>query len=185
MRMVSAKWREMPDTEKNTYEDKAVQHTILSVKRKRSKKKPRTKRPMNAYSMYVKDCHPKLKAENPDDTPTQIIKAISVQWKGLTDADKQPYKDRADEALEVYREQRKNDPESSSEEESSSDEEDIPKKGKGRGRDNDVPRRFKVGDIVQANIGEWVYQYCTTHCAMNSVADHQKILLSILYQIYT
>ena len=46
-------------------------------------------------------------------------------------------------------------------------------------RSNDVPRRFKVGDIVQANIGEWVYQYCTTHCAMNSVADHQKILLSL------
>ena len=48
MRIVSAKWREMPDTEKNTYKDKAAQHTILLYKQGEAKKYPKQK-PINGW----------------------------------------------------------------------------------------------------------------------------------------
>ena len=53
---------------------------------------PKAKRPLNAYMLYSQEQRPKF-----DKTMkvTEVAKAIGAQWKELSDADKQPYKDRA------------------------------------------------------------------------------------------
>lgn len=84
----------------------------------RRKKDPdMPKRPLSSYMFYSKERRPKVQQEQPTLAFGDYSKLIAAEWKKLTPEDKEPYlelsqkdKLRYDEALKVYKEKKKNEP---------------------------------------------------------------------------
>ena len=96
-KLISAQWKKLSDEEKQPYvteseKEKAEMAKVSPDKKVTESGKPR-KRARSAYSLYTMDISVKtaLKAANPDVAFTNFSKLVSVQWKTLSEADKQPY----------------------------------------------------------------------------------------------
>jgi len=62
----------------------------------KKKKDPNApKRPQSAWMYFGADMRPKLKAENPGEKQSEILKILSERWKELTDEDKEPFEKKA------------------------------------------------------------------------------------------
>lgn len=125
MRLISEKWNEMTDKQKSKYEkmakkDKArykkeieeakAEHPEIveenekanaDVRKKRRKNK-RVKRAKTAYNCYCAHLRSSVMEDNPDLSPKSITKTLAKMWKKLSDEEKQPYLDEAEEDRERY-----------------------------------------------------------------------------------
>ncbi|XP_037005537.2 high mobility group protein B4 [Artibeus jamaicensis] len=123
-RKCSEKWRSISKHEKSKYEalaklDKArYQEEMMNYvgkKKKRRKRDPQApRRPPSSFLLFCKDHYAQLKKENPTWSVVQVAKASGKMWAVTTDAEKQPYEQRAallraqyQEELKAYRAQYK------------------------------------------------------------------------------
>merc|ERR1712244_45975 len=65
------------------------------------------KRPLSAYFFYLKDVREETKENNPDLKMVQITKLIAEQWAKMSKRDKKKYSEKAVEAKNKYKEERK------------------------------------------------------------------------------
>lgn len=85
--------------------------TIPKGKKGKKAKKPQdpdkpknpNKKPLNSYFRFAQDKRSEVKEQNPDMKPTDITKAIKSLWDELSDEDKKPYTDKANEEMEIYK----------------------------------------------------------------------------------
>ncbi|KAI9206421.1 Non-histone chromosomal protein 6 [Polychytrium aggregatum] len=77
--------------------DKTLQSTKRTQKAgKRAKKDPNApKRPLSGYMFFGTATRPQIKAENPTATFGQLGKILGERWKNMSDAEKQPWNDKA------------------------------------------------------------------------------------------
>lgn len=66
-------------------------------KPKKEKKEGAPKRALSAYMFFVKDWRERIKEENPDAAFGEIGKLMGAKWKEMSDEDKQPYVEQAEE----------------------------------------------------------------------------------------
>ncbi|XP_003801318.1 high mobility group protein B4 [Otolemur garnettii] len=121
-RKCSEKWRSISKHEKAKYEalaklDKArYQEEMMHYdgkRKKRRKKDPQApRRPPSSFLLFCKDHYAQLKRENPNWSVVQVAKASGKMWSLSTNAEKQPYEERAallrakyQEELQIYRRQ--------------------------------------------------------------------------------
>jgi hypothetical protein len=57
--------------------------------------KPKVKRRLSGYQVYMKDARASVKADNPDLANPQIMTEIAKRWKALSDEEQQVFKDTA------------------------------------------------------------------------------------------
>lgn len=62
-----------------------------AVKQESAETKPKVTR-INGYINYCKANRERVKTENPSLTPNEVTKALSVEWKALTDGQREEYK---------------------------------------------------------------------------------------------
>lgn len=87
-------------------EDDAPKSDKESSKEKNEVKKKDTtkpKRPPNAYIAFSTDVRSKIKEENPDANPKEIMSKIGEAYQALPDDEKQVYKDAASEAMSKFK----------------------------------------------------------------------------------
>lgn len=66
-------------------------------KKKRAKKDPNApKKALNGFMFFAKDKRESIVQENPEAKPTEITKLMGEAWRGMSDAEKQPYLDMRD-----------------------------------------------------------------------------------------
>eukprot|EP00696_Hemimastix_kukwesjijk_P008169 gnl/Hemi2/20332_TR6750_c0_g1_i1.p1 gnl/Hemi2/20332_TR6750_c0_g1~~gnl/Hemi2/20332_TR6750_c0_g1_i1.p1 ORF type:complete len:184 (+),score=36.40 gnl/Hemi2/20332_TR6750_c0_g1_i1:145-696(+) len=71
--------------------------------RGRGKEPNAPKLPMSPYFFFVQERRPLVSAENPGLMCTEIAKRLGGLWHGLSDAEKQPYQQRAEADRERYK----------------------------------------------------------------------------------
>ncbi|XP_010643520.1 high mobility group protein B4 [Fukomys damarensis] len=121
-RKCSEKWRAISKHEKAKYEalaklDKArykeEMMNYVGRRRKRRKRDPQApRRPPSSFLLFCQDHYTQLKKENPNWSVVQVAKATGKMWSATTEAEKQPYEQRAAilraeyfEDLETYHKQ--------------------------------------------------------------------------------
>eukprot|EP01130_Rhizamoeba_saxonica_P007146 TRINITY_DN2876_c0_g1_i1.p1 TRINITY_DN2876_c0_g1~~TRINITY_DN2876_c0_g1_i1.p1 ORF type:complete len:249 (-),score=92.35 TRINITY_DN2876_c0_g1_i1:79-825(-) len=122
----------------------------VTKKRKRGGKKKNKgpKRPVTAYSYFLKEVRPSVVAEQEDTSFGAVSKTVAARWKKLTEEEKQPYKDLNETDKVRYEKEKEeweaNKPESSSSSTSSSSSSGRPRKKRKRSKkpvDPDKPKR--------------------------------------------
>jgi len=94
--------------------------------RKKKKKDPNApKGAQTGYFLFLSEVRAEIKEETPDISVTELTKKAGEKWRGLTDAEKEPYqelakkdRERWEREIAEYRELHKDDPVSSDEDES-------------------------------------------------------------------
>ncbi|KAI8974743.1 high mobility group box domain-containing protein [Pilobolus umbonatus] len=76
-------------------------------KSRRAKKDPSApKRGLSAYMFFSQDKRSTVKEENPEATFGQIGKILGEKWKAMSDAEKQPYMDKAEADKKRYEDEK-------------------------------------------------------------------------------
>jgi len=60
------------------------------------------KKPQSAYFLFAGDRRPKLRATHPDKKITELAKLLGAEWKGMSEAEKKPWDERAKKVKEQY-----------------------------------------------------------------------------------
>ena len=94
-------WKELDPQERLEFEEKAKQ---LNVGRPKSTK-GKSKKPINAYSIFYKETRLKLLEENPKLEFGEIASLCSKKWKSLEADELQLYKNKEKELKEKYQEE--------------------------------------------------------------------------------
>lgn len=102
-KVAAEQWKSLKPTQKTKYEKAAEQDReryrlemlnyvpTADDKKARKKKDPAApKKPSTAFNFYVRERSNKVRATNPG-APTQIMKHIAVEWKGLSERQKEPF----------------------------------------------------------------------------------------------
>ena len=105
-----AKFEAMAAKDKERYADElkkfeaagGVKGGVPSKKSTKEKDADAPKRPMNASFDYTNSNREAYKAANPGASMTDIVKALSEKYKNLSEAEKQPWIDKAQKAKEKY-----------------------------------------------------------------------------------
>ena len=71
-------------------------------KKKAKKDKDAPKRPISAYFFYNQERREQLKKEKPELDNKELIKVMSEEWNKLTDAQKKPYVQKAEDDKKRY-----------------------------------------------------------------------------------
>ncbi|KAI8341308.1 non-histone chromosomal protein 6 [Chlamydoabsidia padenii] len=64
------------------------------------------KRGLSAYMFFSQEQREKVKTDNPEASFGQIGKLLGAKWKALSDAEKKPYQDKADEDKKRYEDEK-------------------------------------------------------------------------------
>ncbi len=81
---LSAKWKALSDEQRQPYVD------MVPVKAKKMPKK------LNGYQFWMKTNVPGVMARNPTISSKQVFTSMGQEWKGMTDANKQLWKEKAE-----------------------------------------------------------------------------------------
>ncbi len=81
---LSAKWKALSDEQRQPYVD------MVPVKAKKMPKK------LNGYQFWMKTNVPTVMARNPKISSKQVFTSMGQEWKTMTDANKQVWKDKAE-----------------------------------------------------------------------------------------
>jgi len=73
--------------------------------KKRKKKKQNLKRPKSAYMFYAASVYQSVKSQNENASAPELLQKIAQKWNSLSDAQKQPYNEKAKEDKERYTKQ--------------------------------------------------------------------------------
>ena len=65
------------------------------------------KRPMSAYIIFSKEQRPRIKGENPDAKPAELMSIIGKEWKSLSEKKKLPYQKQSEKLKALYTEEKK------------------------------------------------------------------------------
>ncbi|EAY09770.1 HMG box family protein [Trichomonas vaginalis G3] len=68
----------------------------------------KVKRPLNTYNLFYLERQPKLKAENPLLNGNDISRLVATEWKDLTNEQKKPYRDAANELYNKFKQENPN-----------------------------------------------------------------------------
>ncbi|XP_004449806.2 high mobility group protein B4 [Dasypus novemcinctus] len=114
-RKCSEKWKSISKHEKAKYEvlaklDKArYQEEMMNYAGKRKRRRKRDpqapRRPPSSFILFCHDHYPQMKKDNPNWSVVQMAKASGKMWSARTDAEKQPYEERAAFLRAKYREE--------------------------------------------------------------------------------
>ena len=66
-----------------------------------------TKKPQSAWIIYIKENREKVKQKNPEIENNNIFKAMSDEWKFMSDADKKPYNNKSKIDKARYKKEKK------------------------------------------------------------------------------
>lgn len=89
-------------------EPKAVstESPVTKPKRIRKKKKPKDalapKFALSGYNFFMREVRPSVLERNPDDNIQEITKKVALEWGSLSEEQKRPYLDRAEEEKKRY-----------------------------------------------------------------------------------
>merc|ERR1712146_351861 len=119
MKQVALDWRQLPEEEKKPWVEKSVQDKArydqelanysdpLKIPNKRPKRLAGApKRGMSAFLMFSQVMRPQLRDDMPDKRNIEISKMLGEKWKALSDEDKKPWVQKADEDAERYNEEK-------------------------------------------------------------------------------
>lgn len=119
MKQVALDWRQLPEEEKKPWVEKSVQDKArydqelanysgpLKIPNKRPKRLAGApKRGMSAFLMFSQVVRPQLRDEMPDKRNIEISKMLGERWKALSDEDKKPWVQKADEDATRYNEEK-------------------------------------------------------------------------------
>ncbi|DBA83751.1 TPA: hypothetical protein ACH3X1_006282 [Trebouxia sp. C0004] len=81
---LAAKWKALSDEERQPYV------AMTAVKAKKTPKK------LNGYQFWMKTNVPDVMARNPKISSKQVFTSLGHEWKGMTDANKQVWKEKAE-----------------------------------------------------------------------------------------
>lgn len=56
----------------------------------------RIKKPLSAFIIFSSDIRPQIRARNPDMRVPDIAKALGIQWRSMSEAEKAPYQELSD-----------------------------------------------------------------------------------------
>jgi len=107
----SGRWKTMTSKEKGVFEDKAKQDKVRydnemqhygGGKGKKKKDPNAPKRPPSGFFIFCGDHRPKIKAQHPSFGIGDVAKKLGEQWNNLSDANKQPYLQRANKLKDKY-----------------------------------------------------------------------------------
>ncbi|CAL8327815.1 unnamed protein product [Lota lota] len=108
----SERWKTISSKEKGKFEDMARQDKVrfeqemqhfAPGRKKGQKKDPNApKRPPSGFFIFCADHRPKIKAVNPSLGIGDVAKKLGEQWNNLTDANKQPYLQKANKLKDKY-----------------------------------------------------------------------------------
>ncbi|KAL9645680.1 hypothetical protein ABK040_003413 [Willaertia magna] len=87
----------------NLHFEQNIKEIYYEKERKRRENRP--KRPMTAYFLFVKDKREPLKQQYPEKKMMEIAKELGTLWKSLSDEEKRPYVEQADELRKKYQKQ--------------------------------------------------------------------------------
>ncbi|KAI1296287.1 hypothetical protein F5Y03DRAFT_410195 [Xylaria venustula] len=73
------------------------------IKKAKKDKDDGEKKPPNSFMCYRRANSKRVRAENPDKSNGQASKIIALTWRDLSDAEKQPYRDEADELSRLHK----------------------------------------------------------------------------------
>lgn len=89
---VKQKYIEKAEEEKKRYDQFKEEHLNLKA----------PSRPLNPYSIYIKEQYADVKAKNPKLISSEIFSIIAEKWNKLDDKDKKPYQNKSDLDKERY-----------------------------------------------------------------------------------
>ncbi|CAL8376252.1 high mobility group protein B3a [Gadus morhua] len=108
----SERWKTISSKEKGKFEDLAKQDKVrfdnemqhfAPGRKKGQKKDPNApKRPPSGFFIFCADHRPKIKAVHPTLGIGDVAKKLGEQWNNLTDANKQPYLQKANKLKDKY-----------------------------------------------------------------------------------
>ncbi|EAY20399.1 HMG box family protein [Trichomonas vaginalis G3] len=82
--------------------------SLMPVQIQQQNSPPKPKRPPNAYNLYYIEMQPKAKAEHPLLGGNEVSKLIGQQWGAMTEEQKRPYIEKANEIREQFRRENPN-----------------------------------------------------------------------------
>ncbi|CAL8385816.1 unnamed protein product [Arctogadus glacialis] len=108
----SERWKTITSKEKGKFEDMAkldkvrydneMQHFAPGRKKGQKKDPNAPKRPSSGFFIFCADHRPKIKAVHPTLGIGDVAKKLGEQWNNLTDANKQPYLQKANKLKDKY-----------------------------------------------------------------------------------
>ena len=103
-KMLSTMWKNLSDKEKQKYKNLADEKNKKSLDSdaEDADDENDSKKPITGYNLFVKDCKPKLKNENPKMKNKDLCELVAKKWTGLSEKDK---KDFNMKALKMKKEQ--------------------------------------------------------------------------------
>ena len=90
-RDIAAKWKSLSDAEKKPYLDAASANKQPKSKAKR----------LSGYALFVKENFESVKARNPTIRSKEVLTSMGNEWRSMSDADKDKYKERADKYIKA------------------------------------------------------------------------------------
>ncbi|KAI7864901.1 high mobility group box domain-containing protein [Spinellus fusiger] len=95
------------DTSKQTKTTKRAVKPVDDGKKRRIKKDPSApKRGLSAYMFFSQDQRQQVKDENPEATFGSIGKLLGEKWKKMSDTDKKPYIEKAEQDKKRYEDEK-------------------------------------------------------------------------------
>nr|AAR08136.1 high mobility group box protein HMGB2 [Suberites domuncula] len=71
-------------------------------KKKKQKDKTKPKRSLTAFLFFCSEERPKMKEKNPGSSVGDLAKLLGAKWKGMSEDDKQPFSDMAQDDKDRY-----------------------------------------------------------------------------------
>lgn len=119
----SKKWKEMSEEDKAPYTEKAAADKerfekeneaykeanpdIPQTKKSKKSTKSGPAKAKSAYQYFCTEQRAKIKEENPDADPPELMRLLGAAWKDLSEEDKAPYNEKAATDKERYDEEMK------------------------------------------------------------------------------
>lgn len=96
LQRMGALYKEVTPEQKMLYADAAAKLSLESASRQAAAKALKVQQfiPRNAYILFCHEKFPALKAADPSVKPVDIVRKIGVQWRGLSESEKQVFKAR-------------------------------------------------------------------------------------------
>ena len=97
------KYSKSVEEDKARYQSEMASYTPETKGKKRKSKDPnQPKRSLSAFFFFCHEARPKLRAENPGATISELAKKLGAKWQLLSDEEKAPFAESAQKDKERY-----------------------------------------------------------------------------------
>jgi hypothetical protein len=126
---------------------------------------------MSSYLLYLADARQAHKLSHPDMDHKDVMSSLAEQWKALSDKEKLPYQEKANQLREAYQLQLKAFKEGQAEQ---SDKSDKPEKRKNAGESATVEKKLKVDKTPLKSVSETVTENSSSESSSDSSSESEK-----------